>query len=419
MNKRDIYMENKKNDFLFYLDEKLLLLKNKKINNKPSINLSNAIFKYLEFDEPIDSDRNNDSIFDKNISYKDQVFIAVCLLRALSYNENFYNNDENFYIKMFSLFDDIFKDNIYKRKNISIKNQNFEKERKIKEIYFNIENDISESINSLDGPETIGNFRQNYFKTINNYTSKLLIHPFLPTEVIKFKMDKILKDIIEFMDAKYRDMNYVDKYNKLEKRIVDIIKTTEKYKTNYCADYIVQPSKKLLKHIRYIAKKNKILIDSNLKVTAFNKKYPFHNIGQVVNLRLIVKNEGPGYAYNVMLNNIEGDNDIKPKEKETYIGNLKKGSTIIKIPALIKNKTDCSGLTGILEWENYKNKKKQEKIDPYFVSQDTEINWEEYEKSSPYSLEAVTTEQELVGRKEVLNSIINNIESLKSKVKRK
>ncbi len=74
---------------------------------------------------------------------------------------------------------------------------------------------------------------------------------------------------------------------------------------------------------------------------------------------------------------------------------------------------DYVTMLGNIVWYNYENKQYLKEFEIIFEPQKSNINWNELSFTQPYSLEAVDTEDELIGRKEVLKTLYSKLNTKK------
>lgn len=105
--------------------------------------------------------------------------------------------------------------------------------------------------------------------------------------------------------------------------------------------------------------------------------------------------------------------NIKLENNEIFIGTIET-SSIIKIDYVGQNKAKSFLLDGIIEWRDYDNKVNSEEFILELIGQNTSVDWEKLEQIEPYDLEPVTTEDEFIGRKQIINLLKNVKNKLKS-----
>ena len=104
------------------------------------------------------------------------------------------------------------------------------------------------------------------------------------------------------------------------------------------------------------------------------------------------------------------DNFISIKDSSINIGDLPPSSTIdVVFTGTVVNKLDESISSeivfGHVEWSDFEGEKKQIEFEHELEAQSQDIDWEFWRREKPYVLEAVETEEQLVGRTELLSNL--------------
>ena len=142
---------------------------------------SQAILRSEKINEELWIDNPIAGLFNRDLGQHTRQFIGVCLLRLLSSNEGCFNYAD-LGIKAFSLFDDVFSESLYPLLKLDKGHQTYEKRRKLKDVVLLTENELSNTISSLNSLEMLSRpiFRQRFMQSVMNNKSKEVIWPFLP-----------------------------------------------------------------------------------------------------------------------------------------------------------------------------------------------------------------------------------------------
>ncbi|OBQ14554.1 MAG: hypothetical protein AN482_01590 [Anabaena sp. LE011-02] len=345
-------------------------------------------------------------------SLSQKQFIAVSFMRLISKNDGILDMSSNLKPLCFKLVDDVLSEELYKFLNIEIKMQNYEKESKIKEALSKLENDITNLISYFKDLDDFQDFRNKFLQKINNKLSQYFIHPFLPEQVV-LRLKEIFSILEKYLNE--QDSVKIDTYNEANKVFEEYIIIAKDFGTKYSCEYLVT----LLSTIQTLLQKDfrnsPLGQPTVLEISSHEKKYPFSRIKEKFNLNLIIKNSGCGQAFSVNLNVIELSHNIRVYKKEFYLGNLSSMSKIdIEIPCEVITSDTKADLLGELIWNNFDNSNCTKEFEIELVGQNSNINWESLNLEEPYSLEPVETEDDLVGRKDVLDQLIRSANSKNS-----
>jgi hypothetical protein len=133
-----------------------------------------------------------------------------------------------------------------------------------------------------------------------------------------------------------------------------------------------------------------------------------------LDLKFIVKNEGPGHAFDVEIK-IDPPAELSIAQPAMHLGTLPAGtSTIIFEAAVVRAPTQgnpCVVLTP--SWNNFGERRSSDEFIFELEPQRADIDWDTLRNRKPYSLEAVVTEEQLVGRGDVIKSLLNRLQAEK------
>ncbi|OQA00755.1 MAG: Archaeal ATPase [Planctomycetes bacterium ADurb.Bin401] len=363
-----------------------------------------AILKHLGGSFEDSSSNPIDNVFKKEFSEKQQLFVAVCLLRLLSVNDQAFK-ERGFRVKVFSLFDDVFSKKLYQILKIDIKQQTFEKENILKDLVTKIESDISTTISSFDNLEMLPNFRTRIMSSFNSISGKIIVGQFVPRELLELRLDEVFKGIEECLNATSPDIIQI--FEKTERIIENYLLESDVCETYYCCHYLSVIANKCLKLLQKHFANSPFRKSADIVVEKYEKKYSLNIEGTKFSLRFIVNNKGPGFAFDVYFK-IEDITDVIIEKKQIFLGNLEPGSLILEIPSSVDHATKNVMISGELSWSNFDKTKSKKEFIFEIDGQRADIDWDSLatEEIEPYSLQAVETKEELVGRNEILKQLI-------------
>lgn len=360
-----------------------------------------AISRAIQVEDDLRNDDPLFGIFNEKLDQEKKRFTASCLLRLLNVNDKPFR-EINFKVKVFKLFDDIFTYDIYKFRKIDIKEQTYEKESKLKGIVSELERNLSKLILSFNNINSLSSFQQQFMQNINSNPSKAILWPFIPRQLLESRLKDIFKFVEEYLNEK--GTGVLQSYENARNILKEYFADAYNYGTKYSRDYLGTLSKKLIELLDSHFQSSPVSKPAELKVEKVEKKYPFYIPGKEIELFFIVKNVGPGYAFDV---EIEAESTISITRKIQFLGQIEPDSSIeVQIPS----KTENSEKEGILleikvNWRNFDGSFKSDNFEFELKCQRSDIDWVKLEKERPYSLEPVTTEDELVGRSKTLNEL--------------
>ena len=143
----------------------------------------------------------------------------------------------------------------------------------------------------------------------------------------------------------------------------------------------------------------------NLELSPITKKYPLRRTGATVEFKIRISNLGSGPARDVRLDEVAADECLELVSSSTGIGTVQAGDTrLFGIKAKLVAPCDETTLLAELSWERL-GKRNTKNLEFILQSQRDDIDWDRVGVTEPYSLEPITIETELIGRKAELTRL--------------
>ncbi|MFX0198989.1 MAG: AAA family ATPase, partial [Candidatus Hodarchaeota archaeon] len=362
-----------------------------------------AVLRSAEVSDSSWADDPIGGLFSQTLNQQTQRFIAICLLRLICANDVCFKANSKFKIGTFKLFDKVFRDDLYRIVNIKTSEQTYLKESKLKDVVPKIESEVTDVISSLNSLETLSNFRQIFMQKINSKLSKAVLWPFLPKSLCTVGLDEVFDSVQEYLDEKTQKV--VQVFEKTRLRVGKYCSDAEGYGTNYSLRYLKMLGMKLLELLDQHFGNSPFSKPAKLLVEPSKKKYPLYTKDRNFQINFLVKNEGPGSAFNVKIK-VKEITDLSLKDDEIYLGYLEPSSITLEMLARVEKPVQSVLINGILQWTNFDKSVREEEFLFELKGQRSDIDWDSLSKEDPYSLEPVTTERDLVDRREILEQLV-------------
>lgn len=363
-----------------------------------------GISRELWMEDPVDG------LFNRELSGKERRFIGICLLRLLAANDDYFKQ-VNFSIKVFSLFDDVLSEDIYPLFNIEKRYQTYEKQSKLKDVVPSAENSLLNIISSLHDLEmfSTAKFREHFMQVLRNKKSKPILNPFLPNDLITARLDEIFGIVENYLGETERRI--IPAFEKAKDTLEAYLLEADRYGTKYSREYLGGITKKLLELLQKHFAKNPLSKPARITVTKGEKKYPLFTEDRNFNLSFTIINNGSGHAFDVFLK-VE-TNDLILEKSEFYLGNLGPSPAFVEVPVPVQVKHSIKTAYVIIEidWTNFDKTSSKAEDDFALEGQRSDIDWDDLARKEPYDLEPVATADELVGRTEILNQLVAQVEA--------
>jgi len=362
---------------------------------------SQAVLKSTGMDDDLWRDDPLNGLFKEVLLQAHKRFVAICLLRLLEANDKPFER-EDFQVKTFKLFDETLSRDIYPRLDINTKDQTYQKRSKLEGLVSRVENEFSDLISSFDNLEVLRGFRHSFLQKINGQASKAILWPFLPRRLLDVRLKEVFSLVEAYLDEK--EKNLVQRFNEATEILKSYLAEAKQHGTNYSCRYLGGLAKKLLDLLEKHFKENPLSKPADVTINKSEKKYPFYVKDREIDLGFVVRNNGPGYAFGV---DLKFDATITLKKTGLYIGDIEPlpGLVRIEIPCKIESPRGRVLVSVKINWTNIDGSYEERSCNFELEGQRSDIDWETLEKEDPYSLEPVTTEEELVGRREILNRL--------------
>lgn len=145
---------------------------------------------------------------------------------------------------------------------------------------------------------------------------------------------------------------------------------------------------------------------STLDLIQSKRKYPIHMIEKTFRLKSILKNQGPGVAFDSRINLLDYDEGLKIFPEELNLGDIDIGEYEVQFNVdVLQEQQNTPSIMGVISWCDYKGEKTEKDFIIEVTPQNSDIEWDKIKYQQPYSLESVENEDELIGRKGLLETI--------------
>ena len=334
-------------------------------------------------------------------------FIAACLLRLLCSNENAIWEDVDFRHKTFNLFDEQLSE-IYPSLKIGEKTESHEKLSCLKGLEQNMLKEFKEILSTMTSLEIAVKSQNKIMKTLKKPINKFFLHNFVDISLLS---EERLKDLFDNLRL-YEEASGVSRmevFHNIDNIFSTYIQDVDQCSSEFAAFCLKDIFSKIHSLIRDDFGTSDIIKSAKVQLFHPNRKYPFHKVNEQIELKFILKNEGLGYAFDVEIYVMATDGLIS-EFKDIVTTEMKVESFTIVLPVtVLPDKNKSPSLLICWSWRNYDNSSIIEEELFEFESQREDIDWDILKLKRPYSLQAVETEEELVGRKEQVANIYANL----------
>jgi len=363
--------------------------------------------KIIQVQNLSNSNFSSEILFTSTNTPQQKQFITACLLRLLCRNEKAVWEDMEFRNKTSNLFDEQLS-KIYSSLKIGEKTASHEKFSCLKDLERKMLKDFNGIASSLTSLKIAVNSKKDIMQALRNTINEFFLYNFIDAPLLT---DARLKELFEALSS-YEETSGVSRmkvFQDVDTNFSAYIHDIDQCHSEFASLCLRSIFGKIHSLICDDFGKSDIIKTANVKLFHPDRKYPFHKINEQIELKLVLKNEGLGHAFDIEIE-VEDADGLISEFNQTVATEMKIESINIILPVIVSaNRTERPGLLIRYSWHNYDNcyVSKEELFE--FESQREDIDWDKLKFKRPYSLQAVETEEELVGRKELVANIYANL----------
>ena len=132
------------------------------------------------------------------------------------------------------------------------------------------------------------------------------------------------------------------------------------------------------------------------------KKYPLGRLDESIVFKIRIMNNGTGPARDLRLDEVISDDYLTVQTSSIELGTIQAGASfILDILATVRAPSSEAKLLAQLSWTE-PGSRTEETREFLVAAQRDDVAWDKAESTEPYSLDAITTGSDLIGRKEEL-----------------
>jgi hypothetical protein len=391
-----------KEKLLIEIDNYIEEARNSKDHKLYTDGFSRLIVQYFD-DVKFDKASLPKAILYKELPNNCQKFVAYCMLRILNHNIKIIEFDRYFKVLVLALFDNCLNE-VYNLLHINEKTESYIKEAKLSDYIKTREKEILDNINFTGDIQVIGKYESRFRKTINKPENKALLKCFVNFDVFQIKYDKLFKELTQYSSS--LSINKYDLYNQIIKTLDELILEFKNIGTKYSKDYFENQFKKIKDLILADFLDSPYTKSADLEVKETEKKYPLSitNVKNQFELKVLNNSDGSAFKTTLRIKDYNSQ-EIDIPITSQYIGTINTTSINVEFEYQVKIPTKNLVLDCELIWSSFDNKVASKQFLIELKGQDTNINWKQLEEATPYDLEAVETENQLIGRDNILNQL--------------
>ena len=363
--------------------------------------LAEAILRHFDY--------SHDSIatshlFSRELPREIQLFAAAWLLRTLTKSPIALQSGDTERLTA-SLFDRTFSNDIYASINIEPGTQTFEK---LHALTYHGQTILSELDRLIGVPLDLNRLQvlqQELMRLFNQKGNRLFLSALLPgTLTGKARLSTLFQVVIEY--AINTEADPIHKHELACEACDDFEREAHAFGTEDSKRILGRLALRLktavANHFDSLAASNR----PSLLFAPIAKKYPLEQPDTNIAFKIKITNHGTGPARDLRLDAVASDDSLSVHTPPMELGTIQAGeSFVLDIVATVVAPCTHAELLVQLSWAGYAGRSKEV---PEFVvvAQRADVDWETVALTEPYSLEAVTSENDLIGRNRELTRLI-------------
>ena len=360
-----------------------------------------AIFDSFSHPEALDE---GEALFSQEVPDRIQRFTASWLLRALICSPSILDFDGNEPLVAL-LFDRTLQQDVYPLLRLQAGAQTYEKLRSLSDYAQTILDAAMNLLGNSVNLDRLTSFQQSFQQILNSRQNMPFLAPLLPPQLSeRERLANLFSAVNDYSSDRGED--------RLLKRDTAVLLCDEfeqealQYGTKDAANILGGLAVNLKTAVERHFDSLEAIEPPTLTFDPITKKYPLEQIGAEIVYRVRIRNEGTGPARDVRLDEVVFDDAIELLTGPTMLGTIQPGNHIdLDIVGSVAE--PCSGAKVIAQF-SWARPVNRDDSDHEFVieAQRDDVDWSIVASTESYSLEAVTSDKDLIGRDAELNGLL-------------
>ncbi len=338
-----------------------------------------------------------------------QRFAAVWLLRLLTESSHALDFG-SMNARAGSLSDRAFERDLYQTLGVDAGRQTFEKIPELVEHTRSVIERADALIDDIRGLDRLTPLQQNLQKLIHDKGSRPILLPLLPRSIAnRDRIAALFRDVGNY--AENSDGDPIARRDAAVSACDEYEREADAYGTKDARRILGGMARQLRSAVTTHFDSLEAAKAPQLRFSSIDKKYPLEQRDAQIAFKVRIENLGPGHARDVKLEEADSDPSLRLKTEATALGTLEaEGSFVLDIVGTVVTPSTDVDLVAMFSWSRLGER--IEKICDFQVkAQRADVDWVSVELQEPYSLEAITSGEDLIGRKAELRRLLRRANS--------
>jgi uncharacterized protein YktA (UPF0223 family) len=359
----------------------------------------------------LDNIKPQASLFCQSNSSDAKAYISSMLLRVMNQCSNLIWDNNDLRHKVITLLDEVYQDKIHKMIKLDIKSASHVKYALYEALEGQVLQGIEKTSNSIVSLETAISVRKTYIKILKSPLNRIFLdtHIYNQSLVSTERVSEFFNAVEQYYNASRKEK--LPSYQRLNEIKNSYQEDFKKNQTNKYSEKFLEAVINKVSHLAMTDFQNSDLQSkANIKIIESKRKYPLHIQDKPFQIKGLLVNEGPGISYNTIVSIICFDNPLSIATEELNLGDLDVGKYEFILKGMITLPTDISPtIIGQVVYLDYENKEYDTEFEMSLTPQNADVDWDKIKYKQPYSLESIDNESELIGRKDLLETITEKL----------
>ena len=353
-----------------------------------------------------DSSIGTEILFRKELPLKIQRFGAAWLLRILT-KEASALDFGTMRAQTATLFDRTFAD-AYEYCSITSRNQTYEKLNALIDHAQRLLGDLASLVETPPDLVQVNTLQEEIQRILSHPSSRHLLWQLLPTGVShKNRINSLFRVVSDYAGS--NDADLIDASDAACDACDEYEREVDCYGGEDVSCILGGLARQLRTSVTNHFHATEIGKPPRISFLPISKKYPLRRVGSTIAIKIRISNDGTGPARDLQLDTVTSDSCLTIKTSPISLGTIRAGdSFVFDILAEVAEAYEQSILMAELSSTRLGERIKHP-LNLTVESQRENVDWESVETKEPYSLEAVLSDAELVGRRSELLQLMRLI----------
>lgn len=297
---------------------------------------------------------------------------------------------------------------LMRRLKIGPRDQTHEKVQKLRDVKARAESALAQIVETFRYLDQVRNLRHDLMKQLGQVENQAVIEPFLPGHILKADLPAALEKLVSYLDDSSPGAYRL--YEEATGLLASIEKSADTFGTHYSRRYLGDLARSIRRLLDEHLKNSPFGKPAQVIVKPTDKRYPLQQPGRRFDLVFSVVNVGSGFASGVSIE-VKDITDLKPSVDQLYVGTIEPHAThLVRLQVEVNSPVQSYAVIELnVTWSNVDGTGGSSSEAIELLAQHAGIDWDNLEQLEPYSTEPVTSDDELVGRSEILRSLVARV----------